>query len=132
VNLTPEELFEQVNATATDFPPDASEAAETGVHLEASDVISVPRVAQSPVSIECVLHGTLRLGDSTVVFGRVVAITAWAETVRDGRPRIEALRPLARLGGNEWSTLGEIREIRRISYGKWSADPTIGEKVRGD
>jgi hypothetical protein len=62
----------------------------------------------------------------------VVAVSAWESVVRDGRPRIEHLQPLARLGGNEWSTLGEIREIRRISYGKWSADPTIGEKVRGE
>jgi hypothetical protein len=52
--------------------------------------------------------------------------------VRDGRPRIEHLQPLARLGGNEWATIGEIKEIRRIPYGKWSADPSIGEQVRGD
>jgi flavin reductase (DIM6/NTAB) family NADH-FMN oxidoreductase RutF len=132
VNLTPEELFEQVNATGTDFPPDRSEAAETGVRLEASDVVSVPRVAQSPVALECTLHATLRLGDSTVVFGRVVNVSVWESAVRDGRPRIEELRPLARLGGNEWSTIGEIRQIRRIPVHAWDADPTIGEKVRGD
>ena len=58
----------------------------------------------------------MRLGDSTVVFGRVLAISVWESAVRDGRPRIEHLHPLARLGGNEWSTLGEIREIRRIPF----------------
>jgi flavin reductase (DIM6/NTAB) family NADH-FMN oxidoreductase RutF len=132
VNLTPESLFEQVNATGTDFPPDQSEAEHAGVHLEPSEKISVPRVAQSPVSLECTLHSTLRLGDSTVVFGRVVRVAVWEHAVRDGRPRIEHLKPLARLGGNEWSTLGEIREIRRIPYRKWSQDPSIGEQVRGD
>jgi flavin reductase (DIM6/NTAB) family NADH-FMN oxidoreductase RutF len=81
--------------------------------------------------VECTLHSTVRLGDSTVVFGAVQVITAWESAVRDGRPRIEELRPLARLGGNEWSTLGEIREIARIPYTKWSDDPTIGEQVRG-
>ena len=132
VNLTPVELFEQVNATGTDFPAGLSEAEQCGVALEASEVVAAPRVARSPVSLECTLHSTLRLGDSTVVFGRVVRIAVSAAAVRDGRPRIEELRPLARLGGNEWSTIGEVREIRRIPYGKWSADPTIGERVRGE
>jgi flavin reductase (DIM6/NTAB) family NADH-FMN oxidoreductase RutF len=131
VSLTPEALFEQVNATGTDFPPGTSEAEACGVRLEPSERVGVPRVAESPVAVECTLHSTLRLGDSTVIFGRVQAITVWESAVEDGRPRIEHLHPLARLGGNEWSTLGEIKEIRRIPYKKWEADPTIGEAVRG-
>ena len=96
VNLAPEELFEQINLTATDFPPHVSEADYCGVRLEPSEVVGSLRVADSPVAIECELHSTLRLGDSTVVFGRVVHISAWESVVRDGRPRIEHLRPLAR------------------------------------
>jgi hypothetical protein len=63
--------------------------------------------------------------------GRVVRVTAFESAVRDGRPRIEELRPLARLGGNEWSTIGEVKEIRRIPYRTWTEDPTIGERLRG-
>ncbi|SDG55899.1 flavin reductase family protein [Klenkia brasiliensis] len=132
ISVTPEELFEQVNATSTDFPPEEDEAEHTGVVLEDSDVVGVKRVAASPVTLECRLHGTLSLGDSTVVFGRVVHVSAHADAVRDGRPRIEALRPLARLGGNEWSTIGELKEIRRIPYSDWQADPSIGQALRGD
>jgi hypothetical protein len=51
--------------------------------------------------------------------------------VRDGRPRIEELKPLARLGGNEWSTIGEVKEIARIPYRKWSEDPSHAERLRG-
>lgn len=131
VNLTPEALFEQINATATDFPPDHSEAEHAGVRLEPAETVGALRVSDSPVSIECVLHGTLRLGDSTVVLGRVRHISVWADAVRDGRPRIEHLRPLARLGGDEWSSIGEVREIRRISYRTWTGDPGIGERLRG-
>jgi flavin reductase (DIM6/NTAB) family NADH-FMN oxidoreductase RutF len=131
VNLTPESLFEQVNATGTDFPPDQSEAEHTGVQLEPSEVVGALRVARSPVSVECTLHATLRLGDSTVVFGRVVHVAVHESAVRDGRPRIEELRPLARLGGNEWSTIGEVKEIRRIPFRSWEADPEIGERLRG-
>ena len=132
VSLTPESLFEQVNATGTDFPPDQSEAEHAGVRLEPSEVVGALRVAESPVSVECTLHATLRLGDSTVVFGRVVHVAVHEDAVRDGRPRIEQLRPLARLGGNEWSTIGEVNEIRRIPYRRWESDPGIGERLRGD
>ncbi|SFF17472.1 NADH-FMN oxidoreductase RutF, flavin reductase (DIM6/NTAB) family [Blastococcus tunisiensis] len=131
VSLTPEPLFEQINATGTDFPAGISEAEECGVRLEPSERVAVPRVAESPVSVECTLHSTVRLGDSTVVFGRVRLISAWDSVVRDGRPRVEQLRPLARLGGNEWSTVGEVREIPRIPYTNWAEDPAIGEQVRG-
>jgi flavin reductase (DIM6/NTAB) family NADH-FMN oxidoreductase RutF len=131
VSLTPEALFEQVNATSTDFPPETSEAEHTGVRLEPADVVAAMRVADSPVALECRLHGTVSFGDSTVVFGRVLAISAWEEAVRDGRPRIEHLNPLARLGGNEWSTIGEIKEIPRIPYRSWDEDPSIGERLRG-
>ncbi|MGY2067324.1 flavin reductase family protein [Blastococcus sp. SYSU DS0619] len=130
VNLTPEALFEQVNATGTDFPPDTSEAEHTGVRLEPADTVAAMRVAESPVSIECTLHSTIRLGDSTVVLGQVRHISVWAEAVRDGRPRIEHLKPLARLGGNEWTTVGEVREIARIPYRAWAEDPSIGQRLR--
>ena len=33
-------------------------------------------------------------------------------------------------GGNEWTALGEVREIKRIPYRRWSEDPTIGENLR--
>ena len=44
-----------------------------------------------PSSARCTR--TVRLGDSTVVFGRVLAISVWESAVRDGRPRIEHLQP---------------------------------------
>jgi flavin reductase (DIM6/NTAB) family NADH-FMN oxidoreductase RutF len=132
VSLTPEALFEQINATGTDFPAGVSEAEQVGVRLEPSERVGVPRVAESPVSVECTLHSTVRLGDSTVVFGRVRLITVWSSAVRDGRPRIDHLQPLARLGGNEWSTIGTVLEIPRIPYRHWAEDPGIGEQIRGE
>jgi flavin reductase (DIM6/NTAB) family NADH-FMN oxidoreductase RutF len=131
VNLTPRSLFEQINATATEFPPDQSEAEHTGVRLEPSERVSAKRVAESPVTIECTLHSTVKLGDCWVVFGRVLTISVFESAVRDGRPRIEQLDPVARLGGNEWATLGEVIQIRRIPYRTWSEDPSIGDRLRG-
>ncbi|MEU5539556.1 flavin reductase family protein [Streptomyces sp. NPDC020362] len=116
VNFAPEPLFAQINATATDFPSDEGEFDALGIEREPSLRVKPPRVAASPVALECTLHSTLRLGNSTVVFGQVVHAAVSAEVLVDGRPDIALLRPLARLGGNEWSTIGEVREAARIPY----------------
>lgn len=119
VNLAPEPLFEEINATATDFPPDLDEFAEVGLEREPSVKVAPPRVAGSPVAIECSLHGTQDFGSSVVVFGRVVLISIDEDVLVDGHPAIERLRPLARLGRRQWSTIGEVREIARIKFEDW-------------
>ncbi|MBY8878280.1 flavin reductase family protein [Actinacidiphila acidipaludis] len=123
VNLAPEHLFEQINATATDFPRGVSEFDAVGIAREPSLRVKPPRVAASPVALECELHSTVRLGDSTVVFGRVVH-AAVSQAVLDGEhPDVRQLRPLTRLGKDEWGTLGEILEIKRIPLAEWPDGP---------
>ncbi|EST36221.1 flavin reductase family protein [Streptomyces roseochromogenus] len=116
VNFAPEPLFAEINATATDFPRDQGEFEVVGIEREPSSRVRPPRVAASPVALECTLHSTLRLGDSTVVFGRVVHAAVREDVLMDGRPDIGRLRPLSRLGGNEWGTVGEVRELARVPY----------------
>ncbi|MFD3659034.1 flavin reductase family protein [Streptomyces sp. NPDC058659] len=116
VNLAPEGLFEQINATATDFPHGVSEFDACGVEREQSLCVKPPRVAQSPVALECELHSTVRIGDSTVVFGRVVHAAVDESVMVDGHPEMALMRPLTRLGKNEWGTLGGIKEIARVPY----------------
>ncbi|GGO54322.1 hypothetical protein GCM10012287_43000 [Streptomyces daqingensis] len=119
VNFAPERLFEQINDTATDFPRGTSEFDAAGVEREPSLRVKPPRVAASPAALECVLHSTVRLGDSTVVFGRVVHAAVSDGVLVDGHPEAERLRPLTRMGRNEWATLGEVREIARVPYSEW-------------
>lgn len=119
VNLAPEWMFEQVNATGTAFPPHVSEFDAVGVEREPSLLVAPSRVAGSPVALECVLHATSRIGISTVVLGRVVNAAIDEEAIERGHPVIERLAPLARLGGDQWSELGARREIARISLEDW-------------
>ncbi|MDL5157700.1 flavin reductase family protein [Actinomycetospora termitidis] len=119
ISLTPEWLIDQVNATATNFGADRDEFAEVGLEREPAARVRPPRVAGSPVALECVLHSTLCLGDSTVVFGRVVHAVVSEDALVDGRPDVTRLKPLARLGGHQWSTIGEVLERRRIDVRDW-------------
>jgi flavin reductase (DIM6/NTAB) family NADH-FMN oxidoreductase RutF len=119
VNLAPVWMFEQINATGTAFPPGESEFDAVGVDSEPSLRVAPRRVARSPVALECVLHATSTIGISTVVLGRVVNAAIDEAVMRDGQPAIELLAPLARLGGNQWSELGQLREITRIPFEDW-------------
>ena len=119
VAFTPERLFEQVNATGTGFAPDVSEFDMVGLTREPSATVRPPRVLESPVALECRLHSTLEMGNSTLVFGEVLHAVV-SEDVLDGdHPAIDALRPLSRLGRNEWGTAGRIRDITRIPVEEW-------------
>ena len=119
INLAPEPLLEQINASATDFPSEGDEFAEVGLEREPSLRVAPPRVAASPVALECALRDTISFGDSTVVFGEVVHAAIDEGALVDGHPEIERLRPLARLGRNEWSTIGEVKRIDRIKHRDW-------------
>ncbi len=119
VNLATESLFEQVNATGTNFPAHIDEFAAVGVEREPSRRVQPFRVAGSPAALECVLHATTSFGDCTVVFGRVVHAVVDSDALDGDHPRIEALAPLSRLGRDEWGTAGRLREISRIRYDDW-------------
>jgi flavin reductase (DIM6/NTAB) family NADH-FMN oxidoreductase RutF len=127
VSLTPARLIEKVNATGTDFPPGVSEFDAVGVEREPSATGAAMRVADSPVALECTLHSTVAFGGSTVVFGRVLHAVIDEDALRDGRPAIDLLDPVARLGGNEWGRLGPIEELTRIGYREWPGHYTLPE-----
>jgi len=112
---TPVSLMEQVNITGVDFPSGVSEFDEAGLTREPSEKVKVPRVAESPFALECVVHDIQSIGNGMVLFGEVVLI-AVSEDLFDGQ-RISSARwdPIARLGGSEWSALGQIYDLPRIA-----------------
>lgn len=119
VNFTPASLFEEVNATGTDFPAQISEFHAAGLTREQSVKVLPPRVGESPVALECRLHRILPVGDCTLVFGEVIHAAVSSEVLEDEHPLIDRLDPLSRLGRNEWGMLGPIREIKRIRAKDW-------------
>lgn len=119
VNFTPEELFEEVNATGTDFDESESEFDRAGLNREPSRSVASMRVAESPAAIECRLHSTLEIGDCTLVFGEVTHVAVATAALEGTHPMIDRLRPLSRLGRDEWGTMGEVQTISRIAASDW-------------
>ncbi len=120
INFAPAQLFEQVNATGTNFPPDVDEFEAVGLQREPSARVTPSRVAESPVAFECRLLDTLSFGNSTVAFGRVLLAAVDESVLGDGDlPDVRKLRPLARLGRIQWAEVTELLEITRIPFEQW-------------
>ncbi|WP_248582916.1 flavin reductase family protein [Nocardioides sp. InS609-2] len=113
VNVVSRSLADVVNATSAPFDATVDEADWLGIEMEASVRVSVPRVAASPASLECTLHSTVELGDSTVVFLDVVAFTVQEDALDGDHPAMEHLQPLSRLGRNEWGLPPEVFALDR-------------------
>lgn len=113
VNLASRPLMDAVNASSARFEHGVDEADALDIAMEASDRVAPARVADSPASIECRLHSTVGLGDSTLVLGSVVAITVREDALVDGHPSMAHLQPVSRLGRNEWGLPPEVVAVDR-------------------
>jgi flavin reductase (DIM6/NTAB) family NADH-FMN oxidoreductase RutF len=122
VNLVPVALLEAMNLSATDFPPEVSELDIAGLTTAPSVQLRTPRVAQSPVNLECRLHSVLEIGNNRVVIGEVLEFHIADEFVDAQRLYVDSggLDLLARLGGaGGYATTRDRLERARIPYEAW-------------
>ncbi|MDP9117023.1 MAG: flavin reductase family protein [Actinomycetota bacterium] len=116
-----------MNDSATNFPAHINEFDAAGLAAAPSAVVAPPRVARAPISFECRVTGEHEIGESVMVFGEVLHISAARSVLAaDGLPDALAVSPLARLGRAEWSTLGEVISLDRIRYDDWVSGQRSG------
>jgi flavin reductase (DIM6/NTAB) family NADH-FMN oxidoreductase RutF len=132
VNMATYALREQVSASARFVPPDVDEFEIAGVTKLPSRMVRPPRVAESPVNMECVYHSTLTIPANRrdtihrVVIGRVVGIHIRDDALTaDGRLDIANIRPLARLGYTDYTSVTEVFSMKP----QGTAAGQIGEAV---
>lgn len=123
VNLATVELMEEVNATGVDAPFDIDEFDLVGLESEPSSVVGAPRVARSPVHLECRLRHELDLGSSILLVAEVVHLHVAARVLRDGVVDVGLLRPLSRLGGTDYAEVGPTTDLPRPRWSERSNGP---------
>ena len=120
VNLVDEASADAMNVTAVDFPPGVDEIAEAGLHTLPSVRVAPPRIAESPVALECERMMAIEVGsERTLVVGRVLAMHVRDDAVIDrDRCYIDtpSLRLIGRMHGAGWyARTGDLFEVKRIN-----------------
>lgn len=127
LNIGSTRLLHAMNESATNFPGHLSEFDAAGLEREPSAVVSPPRVRAAPVAFECRVSGEHEIGACVMVFGEVVHVAARKDVLAaDGLPDARAVDPLARMGRSEWSTLGDVIDLKRIRWDDWQTGRRSG------
>ncbi|AWM37713.1 Flavin reductase like domain protein [Gemmata obscuriglobus] len=111
-------LADKVNLSSKEVPPDESEISLTGLSTIAGVKVKVPRLAESPVALECVVRQIIPCGTGPIaanlVIGEVVLFHI-ADDVLDARGAVDPrkLRTVARLGGAFWCHTSDLFELER-------------------
>jgi len=114
VNVATEALFAQVVQTGADEAAEVDEIAAAGLTAAPSRIVKPPRIAESPISMECVLHQIVELPRPApderiaLVLGRVVGVHIDESVLTDGRVDATKLRPLARLGYRDYAAVRDV------------------------
>ncbi|MGZ3335105.1 MAG: flavin reductase family protein [Isosphaeraceae bacterium] len=118
LNAAVEDLAEPMNATSKELPPGQSEAEYAGLALQSSTKVRPPRVAVSPVHMECRVRQIVPIGDGPIagnlVIGEVLLIHI-DDSVLDSSGHVDPrkLRTIARLGGDYYCRSTDLFEMKR-------------------
>ena len=118
VNAAVAELAAQVSQSSKELPPGESEVELTGLHVLPSVKVKPPRLAESPVNLECKLRQVVPIGSGPIagnlVIGEVVAIHV-ADRVLDEKGKVDPrkLRTIARLGADWYCHVSDLFEMKR-------------------
>ena len=119
VNVVVDEIAEAMNSTAAEFPADVDEFEISGLTAAPSKIVSAPRVAESPVNMECRLNQVVSVGDGAkhaIVIGEIVLMHIREDIINGHRIDHQRLKPVGRLAGNMYCNTHDVYEMARPVY----------------
>lgn len=119
VNIAHESMLRSLHASSEGIGAEQSEVEMVGMAVEPSALVRVPRLKDAPISMECVYDRTIQFSETggEFIVGRVVAWHVLDEIMTGDRIDTELLRPLARLAGPRYATLGQVTELPPVPGG---------------
>ncbi len=117
VHIAHREMMEQVTRSSAVLDHGESELDGSGLETTAFGDFPLPRLSDCRVAYACELYEHHEIGAQSIVYGLVKQIYLSDDIAREEEGRLQvdakALDPIARLGGNDYSLLGDIRSIPR-------------------
>jgi flavin reductase (DIM6/NTAB) family NADH-FMN oxidoreductase RutF len=112
VNVVSESIAQAMNQTAGDYPIN-----EAGLTPVASDLVKPPRVAESPIHLECRLIQIMEFGTSprihNFVIGEIIIVHVQDDLLVDGVIRADRVSAIGRLGEDFYCRTQDIFEMKR-------------------
>jgi len=113
VKTVHEDLLQPMKRTAEPVAPEIDEFYAAGLTPAPSQRVRVPRVAEALISMECRLYrivevGPAQVGAGFLVIGEVLLFHVADRILTDGKIDPSKFRPLGRLNGKDYTTLGNI------------------------
>ena len=104
VNLVDEAIAEAMNRCAASLPYGENELVHAGLTALPSSLVKPPRIAESPVSMECVEWGTLQIGKNRMVIGVIKRLHLRDDLFDADRKRVnsEKLHVIGRMAAPHW------------------------------
>jgi flavin reductase (DIM6/NTAB) family NADH-FMN oxidoreductase RutF len=108
-----------MNATSAKLPAETDEMKHAGLSPAPSRLVKPPRVAESPVHLECRYWKTIELPTNdpkepnASIFGEVIGIHIRDDLIVNGRVDITRAKPIARLGYSEYAVVEKTFAMRR-------------------
>ena len=124
VNVVVDPIAAAMNATAAEYPSDVSEFSIAGLTEAPSEMVKAPRVAESPVNMECRLVQVVNIGEQPhqhgLVIGEILRMHVRNDVLYEGpngyRVNHQALQPTGRLAGNSYCRTDDVYELIRPHY----------------
>jgi flavin reductase (DIM6/NTAB) family NADH-FMN oxidoreductase RutF len=116
IHIADSSMTEAIHESSREFPAHVSEVDELGLATFASEQVCVPRLAATPIAMECKLRHCIEFGDtrSRFIVGEVVVFHIRDDLIYNGKIDTKALDPVARIAGPNYARLGEIVSMRSV------------------
>lgn len=113
VNIASFDLVESVHASSAKLPYGDSETDRLRFEMAPSRAIATPRLAKVAAALECRLrdHISYEDADSTIFVANILNFYIRDGLLRDGKIDVMKLNPLARIGGPNYVSLGELQTL---------------------
>lgn len=117
VNIVTEEIAGPMNATSAEVGPEVDEFVLSGLTPLASELVRPPRVAESPIQMECRLRQVVEVsplpGGGNLVLGEVLLFHIREDLLEDGKIDPDKLRAIGRMGGPTYVRTRDRFEMQR-------------------
>lgn len=113
VNIVSLPYAEIMVQSSANYDAKTSEFEQLKLTALASTKIKAPRLAESPINLECKLFKIVDLGSNQLVLGEIVCMHIDDAICTDGIIDVLKLQPLARLGGELYAAIRDPFRVER-------------------